>query len=576
MRKLKFSKWMFVFIILFVTICSLKAKDEDSITKWWLEIGSHYSGFQDYYQKVAEFDRGKEGFMPEIAFTILHTKDKSSIKFVSRFYDPKRMNFSLEGKSSDRLHAKFSYQSFYRQLQKDFLENLQAREAQDREGTVPYAKMVTHEDLNPDAEYGYRRQEIKTDIDFKVPGTNKLIVYASHRSILEKGIDQHIQLNHCATCHAVSRALDIDRKTHTVSAGADLDLNPVFISYRASYRSFKSDAGPYEAFYDIARHPINGGAGAEFTSRLNYNGENVPIALYPETDKFAHNLKLKTKIGKGNFLVQYINFKTKNKTSDLNLNGNQLNFKLIYPMSRRTKLVGTGGYARLKNDSIFIDLPNWRVIGANLDWTRYSNLTRTEGKGSLNFIYQPTRKFRLSLLGKFSSTKRDDYPYQGANDKTTKIRLQAELKYRPTMKFTGRVKYYIEQIDNPFAPYNLMFEHNGSTGPYELTPEPGMPQVYYYQRDDLRYGDITNQPTLVHGFYLDLKLKPTRKFNFAAGVNVRLGTNSDEPELDLEQTTIQPKLSFNWMPNDKVTFMGSYSYMKFNQNGLAAVPMMDG
>jgi hypothetical protein len=215
-------------------------------------------------------------------------------------------------------------------------------------------------------------------------------------------------------------------------------------------------------------------------------------------------------------------------------------------------------------------------VGANLDWTRYSNLTRTQGKGSLNFIYQPSRKYRFSLLGKYSSIKRDDYPYQGANDKTTKIRLQAEFKYRPTMKLTGRLKYYLEHIDNPFAPYNLMFENVGSSGPHELTPDPGMPIVYYYQRDDLRYGDITTQPTLVHGFYLDLKLKPTKKINFVAGVNVRIGTNSDEPELDLKQTSIQPKLSFNWIPNNKITFAGSYSYMKLNQNGLAAVPMMDG
>ena len=576
MRKLNLSKWICVFIILFVTICSVKGVAEDSVTRWSLEIASHYSGFQDYFQKVAEFDRGKEGFMPEIAFTVLHTKEKNSLKFTGKFYDPKRMNFNLEGKSNDRVNAKISYQSFYRQLQKDSLDNLQAREALNREGTVPGGKMVTHEDLNPEAEYGYRRQEIKTDIDFKVPGTNKLKVFASHRSILENGTDQHIQLNHCATCHAVSRALDIKRKMHTISTGAKLDLDSVLISYKASYRSFKSDAGPYEAFYDISRHPVNGGADAEFSTRLNFSGEIVPIAQNLETGKFAHNLKLKANIGKGSFLVQYINSKTKNKTSDLNLDGNQLNLKLIYPISRRAKLVGTGAYARFRNDSIFIDQPNWRVVGANLDWTRYSNLTRTEGKGSLNFIYQPSRKYRLSLLGKFSSLKRDDYPYQGANDKTTKIRLQAEFKYRPTMKFTGRLKYYLEQIDNPFAPYNLMFENIGSSGPHELTPDPGMPIVYYYQRDDLRYGDITTQPTLVHGFYLDLKLKPTREINFVAGVNVRIGTNSDEPELDLKQTSIQPKLSFNWIPNNKLTFIGSYSYMKLNQNGLAAVPMMDG
>ena len=580
MKKIFFFKLIFMFIILLAAVSGFHVDAEDSTTKWSLEFGSHYSGFEGYSRKVAEFDRGKEGFTPELSLNLFHVKQKNSFKFTGKYYDPKRMSFSLEGKSRDLIDAKISYSSFYRQLQKDLLSNLEAREAGDREGTTFGGKIFTHEDMNSDKEYGYRRQEINTDIDFKVPGTNKLKLMVTHRSIYENGTDQHIQLNHCATCHAVSRSLDFKQKTHSISAGAELDLEPVSITYKASYRSFKSDAGPYEALYDVSRHPVNGGAGEEFSSRLNYSGESVPIGLYPETGKLAHNLKIKANMGKSLVLAQYTNYKAKNKTSNLNYNGNQANLKVIYPVSKRTKLVGTGSYGSYKNDSIFIDQPSWRegIVdnGANLDWTRYSNLTRTEGNGSLNYIFQPSRRFRFSLLGKFSSINRDDYPFQGANDKTTKIRLQTEFKYRPTMKFSGRLKYYIEHIENPFAPYNLMFEHIGSSGPHQLVPEPGMTQVFYYQRDALRYGDITTLPTLVNGIYFDLKLRPSKKFNIVTGINVRYGTNSDEPELNLKQTTLQPKLSFNWMPGDKIIFSGSYSYLVQNQNGLAVVAMMDG
>lgn len=582
MKKINLSKWMLIFVILLVTVGDFKvdAQEPEPVTKWSFEFASHYSGFEGYTQKVAEFDRGKEGIMPEFTLNFLHARQDKSIKFSGQFYDPKRMRFSLEGKAKDLIDAKFSYASFYRQLQRDLMGNLQAREAGNREGTTFGGKMVTHEDLNPEADYGYRRQEIKTDIDFKVPGTNKLKLMVAHRSTFENGTEQYIQLNHCATCHAVSRAIDLKQKIHSITAGAELDLKPVSITYKASYRSFKSDAGPYEAFYDISRHPVNGSADEEFSSRLNYSGENVPIAQYPETGKFAHNLKLKANLGKGLILAQHTNFKAKNKTSDLNYKGNQSHLKVIYPLSKRTKLIGTGSYGSFKNDSVFIDLPKWREgmvdNGANLDWTRYSNLTRTEGKGSLNYIFQPSRKFRLSLSGNYSSEKRDDYPYEGADDTTRKIRLQTEFKYRPTLKFSGRLRYYIEHIKNPFAPYNLMFEHSGNSGPYELTPEPGMTQVYYYQRDTLRYGDITTLPTLVHGIYFDVNLRPSKKINVVTGINYRIGTNSDEPELDLKQTTLQPKLSFNWMPGDKIMFSGSYSYLVQNQNGLAAVPMMDG
>lgn len=502
------------------------------------------------------------------------------MKFTGRYYDPKRMSFSLAGKSHNLIDAKISYSSFYRQLQQDLLENMQAREAGDREGTILGGKQFTHEDLNPDAEYGYRRQEVKTDIDFKVPGTDKLKLMVVHRSVYEDGIEQHVQLNHCATCHAVSRALDLKRKTHAVTAGAELDLKNASITYKASYRSFKSDAGPHEAFYDISRHPVNGSADEEFSSRLNYSGETVPIGLYPETGKLSHNVTLKTNLGKNLVLAQYTNFKARNKTSDLNYSGNKANLKVIFPISKKTKLIGTGSYGNFKNDSLFIDLPNWRegIVdnGANLDWTRYSNLTRTEGHGSLNYIFQPSRKFRFSVLGRYSMESRGDYPYQGADDKTTKIKLQTGFKYKPTMKFSAQFKYYVETIENPFAPYNLMFEHSGHSGPHELFPEPGMTQVYYYQRDALRYGDITTLPTLVNGINLDIKLRPSKKFNIVTGIDVRYGTNSDEPELNLQQKTIQPKLSFNWMPSDKVFLSGSYSYLMQSQNGIAAVPMMDG
>jgi hypothetical protein len=555
-------------------------EEEEPTTQWWLEIGSHYTGLQDYYQKVAEFDRGKEGFMPDIGFSLFHFKEKNSISFTGRFYDPKRMNFSLEGKLNNSLLAKVSYDSFYRQLQRDSLANIEARESGNREGTSFAGKQFTHEDKNPEADYGFRRQEIKTDIEYRIPGKKTSKVFLAHRSILEDGKEQHLQINHCATCHVVSSALDVKRRSHAVTLGTELDFDPVLITYKANYRSFKSNAGPYEAYYDLARHPVNGGAVEEFATRVNYSGEYVPIGVYPETEKFSHNLKLKTNIGKGRLLMQYINYKGKNKTSNLNLNGNQVNLKVTYPLSNRAKLVGTGGYGRYKNDSVFLDLPKWREgmtdSGANLDWTRYSNLTRTEGKGSLNYIYQPTRKFRLSLLGRYTSRERDDYPYQGANDRTRKIRFQTEVKYRPTLKFTGRLKYYIEDIDNPFAPYNLMFEYSGRSGEHQLFPDPGMGQIYYYQRDEIRYGDITNQATLVHGFHLDLKLKPTQKFNFAAGLKVRVGTNSDEPELDLKQTSVQPNINFNWVASNKFILSGSYSYIKQKQNGLAVVPMMDG
>ena len=74
MRKNYAPKWLLVFIILHIATWDHYITAQDSITQWSLEIASHYSGLKDYYQKVAEFDRGKEGLIPEILLNFSHTK----------------------------------------------------------------------------------------------------------------------------------------------------------------------------------------------------------------------------------------------------------------------------------------------------------------------------------------------------------------------------------------------------------------------------------------------------------------------------------------------------------------------
>jgi hypothetical protein len=105
---------------------------------------------------------------------------------------------------------------------------------------------------------------------------------------------------------------------------------------------------------------------------------------------------------------------------------------------------------------------------------------------------------------------------------------------------------------------------------------PGTPAVYYYQRDQLRYGDITNQPTMAHNVRFDVTLKPTENMSLKAGINTRIATNSDEKELDFQQKMFQPNVTVNVYPTDKFTLFGNYSMTLQEQNFLASVAMMDG
>lgn len=578
---------MFLFFCL--PIAPLHA--QETTTQWSLWFGSHYTGLQDYTLKVAEFDRRVEGFVPEFRVNFKHFKGLNTLQLKGNYYDPKRMSFTLQGRYQNWITGGVSYLSYYRQNQRDLMSNLVAREATDRTGSTPGGKMITNNSLNPEANFGYRRQEIKTKVEVSFPGAKFLKIFASHRSILEKGHEQSVQIVHCATCHLESRAIELDRSTHTVSGGVEVDLGSLLLSYQASYRTFSSNVEPYEAFFDTAQHPGNGTLDAEFGSRNIFQAEMAPMAQYPETQKLSHQVKAKANIGTGRLFAQFVNFNAKNTvdllgpnvtvTGDLNLTGNYGNFKFIYPLFPKTKLIANGYYGRFENDPVQIDVPAWRAgrVGGDLDifdWTRFSNFTRTELKGNLEFIYQPVRKYRLSFLAGYSTRERDDYPYEGAKDKTTKIRLQGAIKYRPSKAFTGQLKYYFENIENPFAPHNHMFERYGRSGPDSLQPENGAPAVYYYQRDALRFGDITSLPSRVNGLKINLGYRPSQKVQLTVGLHTRFATNADEPQLDYKQKVLQPILGLNLIPSDKFSFFSSYSYLLQTQNGIAAVAMMDG
>jgi len=99
---------------------------------------------------------------------------------------------------------------------------------------------------------------------------------------------------------------------------------------------------------------------------------------------------------------------------------------------------------------------------------------------------------------------------------------------------------------------------------------------YYFQRDDLRYGSVTNQPSNVHSVELNLNFRPDRRASLSAGLKASLGTNPDTDSLDFERTQLQPQLSASFAPTPMWNLFGSLAYMYDKSNGLAAVAMMDG
>jgi len=545
-------------------------------SSWTLWVGTHYTGFEDFYKKVGEFNRGEEGAMPEVSFAYRGYDGPRSLDFSGQFYDPDRMSVNVSGRASDVLAGKVSYQSFFRQQSADLMDNLSAREAVNRNDLqTGGGKMVTHDPVS-ETDFGYTRHRVDSDFEVKVPGSAGVRFHASYRGTFDKGDEQKIVSMHCSSCHQVSMSIPVDRQTHNVGGGVAADFGPVSVSYNLAYRTFVSNAATATAFYDTAQNPVSGGAG-DLKSRMNFSAEVVPFSEYAETQALTHTLTASTAVGKTKIFGSFTSATADNTTYDIGYQSNGGTLKVIHPTSHKTKLIVQGAYRRNESDSYFVDMPLWRAGQAggdqNFDWTRYSNLSRTELKGSGEFIYQPERKYRFSVLAGYDATTRDDYPYYGADQEETVLRGELGFKYRPSLKFTGQAKLRLESIDNPFSPYGQLYESYGKTALHKM---PDNANYYYFQRDSLRYGEFTNQPTTRFGGDLKLSLRPTSQLTLGASLRATLEKNSDLLNLEYERTILQPTLSASLTPSSAWTLYADYSYLMDKSNGLAVVAMMDG
>ena len=48
MKKIYFFKWIFVFMILFVTLWGITVVAQDSVNRWSFGFGGHYTGFEGF------------------------------------------------------------------------------------------------------------------------------------------------------------------------------------------------------------------------------------------------------------------------------------------------------------------------------------------------------------------------------------------------------------------------------------------------------------------------------------------------------------------------------------------------
>lgn len=567
--------------LLLVFAASAAATETDGATdSYSVWLGAHYTDFADYNKKVGEYRLLSDNVFPEFKFEYYSRNENGTFDLSGHYFDYDNAEGRMHTVVGDQFKADVRYRSMTRQLGQDLLQNIEAREWL---GTKPGGKFLTHDLADSGADYSIHRQDIRSNAELLLSRKNNVRMLVAHRFIREEGEKQSIANSHCFSCHLTSETMPVDKRTHQLSAGIEAEVNKYDVGYTFGYRKFESHAPDQYAAYDDALHPVKGTAGAEFSSRLIFDGESMPVGVLPETEKLSHKMKIKGDLGRGRFAGAFFYNTTKNKND--NYTGIQLeskayggNFNYTTALNKKIRLIAKLSGNRVKNDNVAIDLPVFRDgrpgVTANFDSTRYSILDRKTIKGSGEIITRYNKKITFAVKAGYDYVLRYDYPEQEADYTTRKIFGQFKVKFREGLRYSVQARYRFEKISDPFTSGRGLFEKRGRE---ILTRDlPGFAFIFYHEREDLRYQDISALPTDRHEFDIKSTVRAGRNANVMFGIKGSIDKNGDLDSLDVEHLSYQPNLNLTLTPDPRISLTAGYSYQYYKSRGPVTVALFDG
>jgi hypothetical protein len=585
MKKIN-TNFMMAILVLGMLFSGVTALGDEATQDYSVWVGSHYTDFNDYSKKVGEYNLGNDNeVLPEVKGYYRFRDTDRFFNFDAHYYDQKNIKAHALGVLSDRFSGELFYRSLVHQQGQDLLANLETRE-------LGGGKILTHELKDVGEDYYSNRHEFGGKVDVLLSRENNIKLIASHRSVIRSGYEQKIATNHCYSCHVTSQAVNIDKRTHQFEAGIQGDVDKLTVGYQFGFRIFNSEAHDPLVYYDSAMHPVFDSLKykIEFPSRLNYDDTILAYGTYPETEKTSHKIRIKGEVGKGQLSSALIYNQTKNKTADLTADAWSGALNYTVPLSKRTRLIARASGARLTNDMTYVEVRTFRegrpallptadyITDFNFD--RYSALDRFDGKVTAEIISRLSPRLTLNVLAGFHLTNRYDYPLYDYNYKTKQFIGEAGMRYRKGLRYAGMLKYRFEKTSDPFQSFRGIFEARG----YDVL-EPAIITVsgtdtsrfiFYYQREQLRYQDITTLPTDRHEFEFSTTYRPDMKYSLTAGLKGSYDKNGDLDSLDVKHLDLRPNLALTMTPTPKWSMMAGYTFGYNKSRGPVTVALFDG
>lgn len=517
--------------------------------------------------RVGEFDVLRQGAVPSLAAELWGERDGVSFDVSARNAGDRRAQRYVANVDFNRwVRAHVRYQRFPHRLEHDPLAYLDS--ASNINGTF----VVTHEDTDPGARYQVDHGELDARVSIALPAGVSFFV--AHRQQMRDGARQATTVNHCATCHIRGYTRSIDETTRDLSAGAKLALGALSVDYTYTNRLFTSDAPAILTQYDNAVHPAT--LQDIFLNRVQYEQEDglLPMATVPGLRKDLHVLRASLALPREAWLSgQFTKSVSRNEDTRLEVDYTGGSGRLVVPLHPKLTLRADLRRYHIDADDVFVEVvekinPAGPIAGltyeqaypsvGELDWTRYSERSRTPTELGLELRYQPRKKTTLRVAYEWERIERP----HGEIDETTTNSVLVSGRAAFGKRASYRFRFRNDWIDEPFR-----FVHAATPAILQPFPSPGTPAspllgLQYYEFYRSRSSDLTSFPSRDLRLDQTVSWTPNERVSVSANYRLRDSKNDELNYSDWTRSAHSPGVDLWVAGGERWTVSAGYQYQR--------------
>ena len=450
-------------------------------------------------------------------------------------------------------------------------------------------------------DYMVTRRELKSEVDLALPVLPNIVFHAGLRIETREGMEQAIGLSKCGGCHVSAKGKEIDERTEEFTIGATGKFGIVTFDYEYLTRDFEEQADAPTRFY---LRPAPDAAGLVKASSLLYDTGDYEFAKTPDSEKDSHIFQARIDLPSNTIIsASYVNADVESAKTDepgdfdldtdsLSSEYNGFNGK-VATVFGPVRLSIRGGYYEIDGPEYSItydkrdDAPTAGGRPQTHDMDNTSDYISAESREVTEFgidaVYRLAKATTLRLGYEFEEIERE-HEELGETETHT---IKAAVKTRINKELSGRISYEFQDISDPFVAHNATGIAQGDPDYYDpisglawldtaqfnssgSDPTAGNDNWVYYWNSvyPSRGFDATNQPEAVHEVKLSSTWTPRADMALTFFMRTRYEENDD---VNYEQTTFVPGISFWHAPSENLNLTMSYTFNNQDTENRACV-----